>query len=117
MSARALLAAIKLQMGYPAPAGPLMLRLYASDNQELPMSDQAVPDATLTELFALHEQMRAARHTPDGTVHTPPSEAERVLEAATDCFASLLRRVAALEACAPNTMVAAGSARFPLVAE
>ena len=108
---------IKLQMGYPAPTSPLMLRLYASDNSELPMPDQAAAAATLSELFALHEQMRAARHTPDGTVHTPPSDAERVLEAATGCFASLLRRVATLEACAPSPMAAAGSAEFPLAAE
>ena len=111
---------IKLQMGYPAPTSPLVLRLYASDNPELPMPDQAAAAATLSELselFALHEQMRAARHTPDGTVHTPPSDAERVLEAATGCFASLLRRVATLEACAPSPMAAAGSAEFPLAAE
>ena len=116
-STGSILAAIKLQIRYPAPTSSLVLRLYASDNPELPMSDQAAPAEPLRKLFALHQQLRAARHTPDGTVHTPPSEAERVLEAATGCFASLLQRVTALEACAPSPMAAVDSAKIPLAAE
>lgn len=55
------------------------------------------PETTLDGLLALRGLMRAARQTPDGTVHIPPSEAERVLEATSDCLAFLVERVAALE--------------------
>ena len=81
------------------------------------MLDQVAPDPTLRDLLALHEQMRAARHTPDGTVHAPSSEAERVLSATTACLAALLGRVAALEARAPIPTAAPDSAGLPLAAE
>ena len=55
------------------------------------------PERTLDGLLALRGQMCAARQTPDATVNTPPSEAERVLKATIDCLAILIERVAALE--------------------
>ena len=55
------------------------------------------PETTLDGLRALRAQMRAARETPDGTVHAPPSEAERILEATSNCLTFLVERVSALE--------------------
>ena len=54
-------------------------------------------DTMLGPLLSLRRQMDAARQTPDGIVHAPPSDAELVLETISECLASLFERVAVLE--------------------
>ena len=76
------------------------------------------PETALDGLLALRRQMRGARQTPDGMVHALPSETERVLEATSDCLASLFERVAALELSqASKLMAAAGNSSTPPLAE
>ncbi len=55
------------------------------------------PTPSLAALHRLAQQLRAARHTPDGVEHTPPSDAERVAVAVGECLADLGRRVEVVE--------------------
>ena len=83
----------------------------------MPDSIINTPEAMLGRLLVLRGQMCAARQSPDGIVHAPPSDAELVLEALSECLASLAVRVAVLEKChVLSFMAAAGNSSTPPLA-
>ncbi len=68
------------------------------------------PEEALGALIVLRRQMVACRQSPDGGMHTPPSDAELVLDATGECLASLTERVAQLEVLARGFMAVDGAA-------
>ncbi len=75
--------------------------------QQQPSSDA---EDIRAALLALRARMIAIRTMPDGSVHTPSSDAELVLEATGECLAALVERVVRLEAGASGLMAVSDTA-------